>query len=68
MNKDSSAKIFSIDDLRKAFEGGRDSKKPILKCESYGDMDFYASSEITKSFKTWKHENYKNNKQTNKYD
>jgi hypothetical protein len=26
--------------IRKAFEGGRDSKKPVLKCEKYGDMDF----------------------------
>jgi hypothetical protein len=30
----------TLDDLRKAFEGGRDSKKPVLKCEKYGDMDF----------------------------
>jgi hypothetical protein len=49
---------FTLDDLRKAFEGGRD-KKPVIKCEKYGDMDFYASSEIIKSFKTWMHENYR---------
>ena len=60
-NKETETKqcTFTLEDLMKAFQGGRDSKNPILKCEQYGDMEFYASSEITKSFKTWMHENYR---------
>jgi hypothetical protein len=49
---------FTLDDLRKAFEGGRDSKKPV-KCEKYGDGFFCMQCEIIKSFKTWMHENYR---------
>ena len=49
---------FTLDDMRKAFEGGRDSIEAELKCERYGDMDFYASKKIVKSFKTFIHENY----------
>jgi hypothetical protein len=50
---------FTKDDMRQAFEGGRDSKEPCLKYERWGDMEPYASSEIVKSFKQWIHENYK---------
>ncbi len=50
---------FTLDDMRKAFEGGRDSIEAELKCERYGDMDFYASKKIVKSFKTFIHENYR---------
>ena len=50
---------YTLDDMRKAFEGGRDSKNPMLKCIKYGDNDFYASSEIVKSFEMWMHQNIK---------
>lgn len=50
---------FTLDDMRKAFEGGRDSIEAELKCERYGDMDFYARKKIVKSFKTFIHENYR---------
>ena len=50
---------FTLDDMRKAFLGGRDSVEAELKCERYGDMDFYASKKIVKSFKTFIHENYR---------
>ena len=47
---------FTIDDMRKAFLAGRDSKEPILKCEPFGDMEEYASYRITQSFKEFMHE------------
>ncbi len=50
---------FTLDDMRKAFEGGRDSIEAELKCERYVDMDFYASKKIVKAFKTFIHENYR---------
>jgi hypothetical protein len=50
---------FTLDDMRRAFEGGTDSIEAELKCERYGDMDFYASKKIVKSFKTFIYENYR---------
>lgn len=61
---DKSIKEYTLDDLRKAFEGGRKSVKPVLKCEPWGDMDFYADLEVITSFKEWMHINY--NKQFKK--
>jgi hypothetical protein len=49
---------FTLDDMRKAFEGGRDSVEAELKYENFGDRDAYASKKIIKSFKTFIHENY----------
>jgi hypothetical protein len=57
-----SVSSFTLDDLRKAFEGGRDSKNPMLKCIKYGDNNYYASSEIVKSFETWVYQNYRYDK------
>ena len=49
---------FTLDDMRKAFQGGRDSVEAELRYEHFGDMDAYASKKIIKSFKTFIHENY----------
>ncbi len=50
---------FTVDDVRKAFEGGRNSVEAVVKYEPYGNMEEYASLKIVKSFKQWMHENYR---------
>ena len=59
---------FTIDDMRKAFEGGRDSVEAVLRYERFGDMDAYASKNIIKSFKTFIHENYRQPLNSSKHD
>jgi molecular chaperone GrpE (heat shock protein) len=58
----SSAK-YNVDDMRKAFLAGRDSKEPIMKWEQYSDMEQYASFNIITSFKMWMHLKYTQPKQ-----
>ena len=63
-------KIFTLDDLRIAFEGGRDSVSAEMGYEHFGDMEPYAKKVIVKSFKQWLHDNHrmianKTNKQPN---
>ena len=50
-------KLYTLDDLRKAFEGGRKSVEPMLQFEEYGDMEPYAGIKIIQSFKEWMHIN-----------
>ncbi len=50
---------FTIDDVRKAFEGGRDSVEAEIGYEHFGDMEAYPKKKIVKSFKQWMHENYR---------
>ncbi len=50
---------FTLDDIRKAFEGGRDSVEPEIGYEHFGDMEAYPKKKIVKSFKQWMHENYR---------
>lgn len=50
---------FTIDDVRKAFEGGRDSVEADIGYEHFGDMEAYPKKKIVKSFKQWMHENYR---------
>lgn len=50
---------FTIDDVRKAFEGGRDSVEAEIGYEHFGDMEAYPKKKIVKSFKQWIHENYR---------
>lgn len=49
---------FTLDDVRKAFEGGRDSVEAEIGYEHFGDMEAYPKKKIVKSFKQWIHENY----------
>lgn len=58
IEKNQTKDSFSIDDLRKAFEGGRDSVDAVIKYYHFGDMEEYASKEIVKSFKQYMHETY----------
>jgi hypothetical protein len=50
---------FTLDDVRKAFEGGRDSVEADIGYEHFGDMEAYPKKKIVKSFKQWMHENYR---------
>lgn len=61
-NKDS----FTIDDLRKAFEGGRDSVEASLGYDHYDNMEAYPKKIIVKSFKQFMHENYRQTSQNSK--
>tara|TARA_R110000868_G_scaffold119513_3_gene317249 strand:+ start:762 stop:971 length:210 start_codon:yes stop_codon:yes gene_type:complete len=54
-----SDRIFTIDDLRKAFEGGRDSVEATIAYREFGDWEEYPKKEIVKSFKQFMHENYR---------
>ena len=54
-------RAFTIDDMREAFQGGRDSVEAEMGCEQFGDMESYAKKKIIKTFKQWMHE-YKQNK------
>lgn len=49
---------FTIDDVRKGFEGGIDSVEAEIDYEQFGDMEAYPKKKIIKSFKQWMHENY----------
>lgn len=49
---------FTLNNIRKAFEGGRDSVEAEIGYEHYGDMEAYPKKKIVKSFKQWMHENY----------
>lgn len=55
----SSEHKFTIDDLRKAFEGGRDSVEASLGYDHYDNMAAYPKKKIVKSFKQFMHENYR---------
>ena len=38
-----------IPEIEKAFEQGQNSVEAIMKCEEFGDMDWYAAKKITQS-------------------
>jgi len=56
--KNNNENNFTIDDIRKAFQGGRDSVEAQIGYEDFGDMLPSAKKKIVKTFKRWIHENY----------